>query len=82
MVRKDEILKRDFMKIKKILEIKIKGKCYVKGKGGEVKKNNIYIHLYYFLLIRLIENEKKICIYYYFLFICPFADLFREKEGK
>ena len=46
MVRKDEILKRDFMKIKKILEIKIKGKCYVKGKGGEVKKQYIYIYIY------------------------------------
>ena len=48
MVRKDEILKRDFMKIKKILEIKIKGKCYVKGKGGEVKKN---IYIYTFILL-------------------------------
>ena len=26
--------------------------------------------------------KKKIFIYYYFLFICPFADLFREKEGN
>ena len=31
------------MKIKKkYIEIKIKGKCYVKGKGGEVKKQYIY----------------------------------------